>query len=31
VELRRRLIYIADIEALRRVTGHWDSKEEQTP
>jgi CRP/FNR family cyclic AMP-dependent transcriptional regulator len=30
VELRRRLIYIADAEALRRVSGHRD-EEEHTP
>jgi CRP-like cAMP-binding protein len=30
VELRRRLIYIADAEALRRAAGHTD-EEEQTP
>jgi CRP/FNR family cyclic AMP-dependent transcriptional regulator len=31
VELRRRLIYIADAEALRRVSGHRGDEEEQTP
>jgi CRP/FNR family cyclic AMP-dependent transcriptional regulator len=31
VELRRRLIYIADADALRRATGHGDSEGEQTP
>jgi len=30
VELRRRLIYIADAEALRRATGHGGGEEKQT-
>jgi CRP-like cAMP-binding protein len=30
VELRRRLIYIADAEALRQATGYRDDEEEQT-
>jgi CRP-like cAMP-binding protein len=30
VALRRRLIYIADAEALRRATGHRGNDEEQT-
>jgi CRP/FNR family cyclic AMP-dependent transcriptional regulator len=31
VELRRRLIYVRDIEALRRVAGYREEEEERTP
>ena len=32
VELRRRLIYVRDLEALRRVAGHREvGEEERTP
>src|SRR5215207_4532956 len=31
VELRRRLIYIRDLEALRQVAGYREEEEEQTP
>lgn len=31
VELRRRLIYVRDLEALRRMAGYRDEEEERTP
>jgi CRP/FNR family transcriptional regulator len=31
VELRRRLIYVRDLEALRRVAGYSEEEEERTP
>jgi hypothetical protein len=31
VDLRRRLIYVRDLEALRRVAGYSEEEEERTP